>query len=166
MVVAGWGLIDVYLVPLQWWRDSGAPGWFQEQLGLEYACFGGLPENWIFNTGDESNPIRRLVSTFLSPLASAYFLVVVLLFIAAARRRRLTLAVGALAYVGLLCDAHAGRAGRADARADRDRGDQAALGAGGARARIARRVGGGGGGVSDDRAFDLLHRSGAGLPER
>ncbi len=102
VIVAGWGLIDVYLVPLQWWRDSGAPGWFQEQLGLEYACFGGLPENWIFNTGDESNPIRRLVSTFLSPLASAYFLVVVLLFIAAARRRPLTLAVGALAYVGLL----------------------------------------------------------------
>ena len=102
VIVAVWGLIDVYLVPLQWWRDSGAPGWFQEQLGLDYACFGGLPENWIFNTGDESNPIRRLVSTFLSPLASAYVLVVVLLFIAAARRRRLTLAVGALAYVGLL----------------------------------------------------------------
>ena len=29
----------------------------------------GLPENWVLNTGDEQNPIRRLVSTFLSPLA-------------------------------------------------------------------------------------------------
>ena len=24
-----WGLVDVYLVPLQWWRDSGVPGWFE-----------------------------------------------------------------------------------------------------------------------------------------
>jgi O-Antigen ligase len=102
VAVAAWGLIDVYLVPLQWWRDSGVPGWFAEQLGLDYACFGGLPENWIYNTGDESNPIRRLVSTFLSPLASAYVLVVVLLLVAAAPRRRLTLAVGVFAYLGLL----------------------------------------------------------------
>ena len=34
-------------------------------------------------TGDESNPLRRLVSTFLSPLATAYVLVVVLLVLAA-----------------------------------------------------------------------------------
>jgi O-Antigen ligase len=101
-VVALWGLIDVYLVPLQTWRESGAPGWFKEQLGLSYDCLSHLPENWIFNTGDETNPIRRVVSTFLSPLASAYLLVVVLLLIAASRPRRLTLGVGAVAYIGLL----------------------------------------------------------------
>ena len=33
------------------------------------------------NTGDEENPIRRLVSTFLSPLASAYALVVALIYV-------------------------------------------------------------------------------------
>lgn len=100
--VATWGLVDVYLVPLQWWRDSGVPGWFGEQLGLVYECLSGLPENWILNTGDEEHPVRRLVSTLLSPLASAYLLVVALLLLAAIRPRRLTVAAGAVAYVGLL----------------------------------------------------------------
>ncbi len=101
-VVALWGLVDVYLVPLQTWRDSGAPDWFKNQLGLGYKCLGGLPENWIYNTGEETNPIRRVVSTFLSPLASAYLLVVVLLLIWAGRPRRFTVGVGAIAYLGLL----------------------------------------------------------------
>ncbi len=62
-----------YLVPLDAWRGSGVPGWFRDQLGIRYSdCFGGLPENWIFNTNDEQNPLRRLTSTFLSPLATAY----------------------------------------------------------------------------------------------
>ncbi|MFN8223040.1 MAG: hypothetical protein U0R50_07270 [Gaiellales bacterium] len=100
--VALWGLVDVYLVPLQTWRDSGAPGWFRDQLGLDYECLSHLPENWIYNTGDEANPIRRLVSTFLSPLASAYLIVVALLWIASRRPQRWTLGLGAVAYVGLL----------------------------------------------------------------
>jgi hypothetical protein len=99
--LAAWGLIDVYLVPLQWWRDSGVPDWFSEQLGLAYRCLSGLPENWILNT-DEESPVRRLVSTFLSPLATAYTLVVACLLLAAARPRRWTIAAGALAYAGLL----------------------------------------------------------------
>ena len=96
-----WGLVDAYAVPLQWWRDSGAPGWFGEQLGLAYRCLSGLPENWILNT-DEESPARRLVSTFLSPLATAYTLVVVLLLLAAARPRRWTVAAGVVVYAGLL----------------------------------------------------------------
>ena len=95
-----WGLVDVYLVPLQWWRDSGVPGWFSEQLGLAYRCLSGLPENWILNT-DES-PARRLVSTFSSPLATAYALTVVLLLLACARRRPWTIAAGVVVYAGLL----------------------------------------------------------------
>jgi len=75
LAVAVVGLFDVAFIPLQTWRDSGVPGWYREQLGLDYEGLSGLPENWVFNTGDE-NPIRRLVSTFLSPLASAYVLVV------------------------------------------------------------------------------------------
>src|ERR671910_453270 len=68
-VVAAWGLVDIYAVSLQTWRDSGVPGWFREQLGLAYSQgLSGLPENWVYNTGDE-RPLRRLVSTFLSPLA-------------------------------------------------------------------------------------------------
>ncbi len=99
--LAAWGLIDVYLVPLQSWRDSGVPDWFSQQLGLAYRCLSGLPENWILNT-DEESPVRRLVSTFLSPLATAYMLVVACLLLAAVRPRHWTVAAGALAYAGLL----------------------------------------------------------------
>ena len=99
--LAAWGLVDVYLVPLQWWRDSGVPDWFHEQLGLTYRCLSYLPENWILNT-DEESPVRRLVSTFLSPLATAYMLVVACLLLAAVRPRRWTVAAAALAYAGLL----------------------------------------------------------------
>jgi len=98
-----WGLADVYLLPLQWWRDSGVPGWFAEQLGLVYS--GGLsrlPENWILNTGDEDNPVRRLVSTFLSPLATSYVLVIVLLFLVARRRTWWTSAAAIVVFAGLL----------------------------------------------------------------
>jgi len=79
--VAAIGIVDLSLISLQAWRDSGVPGWYREQLGLDYEGLSGLPENWVFNTGDEENPIRRLVSTFLSPLASAYVLVVGLIFV-------------------------------------------------------------------------------------
>jgi hypothetical protein len=100
--LAVWAVVDVYAVPLQWWRDSGVPGWYREQLGLDYECLSGLPENWIFNTGDETSPLRRGVATFLSPLATAYVLVVALLWVASRRATRATVAVGAVAYAGLL----------------------------------------------------------------
>lgn len=99
--LAAWGLVDVYVVPLQWWRDSGVPDWFSEQLGLTYRCLSGLPENWILNT-DEESPARRLVSTFLSPLATAYALVVALLLLAAIRPSRWTIAAAVVVYAGLL----------------------------------------------------------------
>ncbi len=102
IAVVVWGLIDVYLVPLQWWRESGVPGWFDEQLGLTYQGLSGLPENWVLNTGDEQNPVRRVVSSFLSPLATAYLLVVVLVYLLARRSSRFTLVAAGAAYVGLL----------------------------------------------------------------
>lgn len=96
------GLLDLGLVSLQSWRESGVPGWYREQLGLEYEGLSGLPENWVYNTGDEENPIRRLVSTLLSPLASAYLLVVALIF-AVSRPFRWWWALLALVlYAGLL----------------------------------------------------------------
>jgi hypothetical protein len=94
--VALLGIVDVYAVSLQWWRDSGAPGWFREQLGLDYDGLSGLPENFVYNPGDE-RPLRRLVSTFLSPLAASYLLVVALLLLAA--RRRVEWWAGALAVL-------------------------------------------------------------------
>jgi hypothetical protein len=85
-VVAVWGLVDIYAVSLQTWRDSGVPGWFKEQLGLDYDGLSGLPENYVYNTGDE-RPLRRLVSTFLSPLATAYMLLAAILLAATWRER-------------------------------------------------------------------------------
>jgi hypothetical protein len=100
LIVAVVGLADLAFVPLHAWRESGVPGWYREQLGLRYVCLSGLPENWIFNTGDEDNPIRRLVSTFLSPLASGYLVVVAL--VVAATWRRGALALSAVVLAGLL----------------------------------------------------------------
>jgi hypothetical protein len=102
VALAVWGLVDVYVVPLQWWRDSGVPGWYREQLGLDYRGLSGLPENWVFNTGDENNPLRRLVSSFLSPLATAYVLVVVLILLAARRPTRWMVVAALVCYAGLL----------------------------------------------------------------
>ena len=101
-VVATWGLVDVYAIPLEAWRNSGAPGWYSEQLGLDYGpAVSGLPENFVYNPGDE-RPLRRLVSTFLSPLATGYLLVVALLVAAAWQRSRWLSALSGLLLVGLL----------------------------------------------------------------
>lgn len=101
-VVVVVGLVDLAFIPLQSWRDSGVPGWYREQLGLDYEGLSGLPENWVFNTGDETNPLRRLVSTFLSPLASAYVLVVALVYVLSRPFRWWWGLLSILLYVGLL----------------------------------------------------------------
>ena len=62
-----WGLIDVYLVPLQWWRDSGVPGWFGEQLGLDYTGpLAGCPR-----TGSSTPATRTIRSAGSSRASSA-----------------------------------------------------------------------------------------------
>jgi hypothetical protein len=76
--VAAFGLIDVYAIPLSWWRSSGAPGWFSNQLGFTYKGLSDLPQNFVYNFGN-GRIFRRLVSTFLSPLAASYMLVTALL---------------------------------------------------------------------------------------
>jgi hypothetical protein len=100
--VAVIGLVDLAVISLQAWRESGVPGWYSEQLALEYEGLSGLPENWVYNTGDETNPIRRLVSTFLSPLASAYAIVVALVYLVSRPFRWWSTLLGALLYAGLL----------------------------------------------------------------
>lgn len=81
--VAGFGLVEDYAIPVEWWRHSGAVGYFRHQLGYDYHGPGGLPENFAFNTSD--GLFRRLVSTFVGPLATAYMLVVALLLVPARR---------------------------------------------------------------------------------
>jgi hypothetical protein len=81
--VAAFGLVDVYAVPLSWWRPVG--GWFHDQLGLQYFGLSDLPENFVYNAGN-GVVFRRLTSTFLSPLATSYLLVVALFFVPLRRR--------------------------------------------------------------------------------
>jgi hypothetical protein len=80
--VAAFGLIDVYAIPLSWWRSSGAPDWFSKQLGFTYKGLSNLPQNFVYNTGN-GHVFRRLVSVFLSPLAASYMFVTALLLCAA-----------------------------------------------------------------------------------
>ena len=100
---AALGLADAYAVPIGWWRTNGVVDYFHRHLGYDYHGTGenpavaGLPENFIYNVGGDKPFLRRLVSTFLSPLASSYLFVVALLVAAAVLRRRT--AVVALAVV-------------------------------------------------------------------
>ncbi|HVA29872.1 MAG TPA: hypothetical protein VMU58_01260 [Gaiellaceae bacterium] len=107
--VAALGLVDVYAVPIGWWRTNGVVGYFHRHLGYDYHGTGenpavaGLPENFIFNVGGDKPFLRRLVSTFLSPLASSYLFVVALLVVGAAMRRRAAVtALAVVTAVGLL----------------------------------------------------------------
>ncbi|HVC85995.1 MAG TPA: O-antigen ligase family protein [Gaiellaceae bacterium] len=96
-IVAAFGLVDVYAVPLSFWRH--AAGWFSDQLGLTYTGVSGLPENFVYNAGG-GVVFRRLTSTFLSPLATSYLLVVALFFVPIRRRWGLPLAL--LLFAALL----------------------------------------------------------------
>ena len=99
-VVGAWGLIDVYAIPISWWRTNGVVDYFRKHLGYDYHGTGNLPENFIYNVGNGEPFLRRLVSTFLSPLASGY-LFVVALFISSSRRA-VALALSVVVVAGLL----------------------------------------------------------------
>jgi hypothetical protein len=46
-VVATLGLVDVFFIPISWWRDSAVVDYFHKHLGYDYQGTGGLPENFI-----------------------------------------------------------------------------------------------------------------------
>jgi hypothetical protein len=103
VAVAALGLADVFLVHLQWWRTNGTADWFEHQLGIDSSKNGlsGLPENFVFNAG-RNVVYRRLVSTFLSPLATGYLLVVAHVAVFAVRRPRWVVMVSPLLFAALL----------------------------------------------------------------
>lgn len=98
------GLVDLYAVDVEWWRGSGAVGYFRYELGFDYHGPGGLPDNWAFNT--EDGLYRRLVTSFISPLGTAFALVVTLLLAGVAwqdrARRPLAVALVAVCAAALL----------------------------------------------------------------
>src|SRR5207248_2505502 len=89
-LVASAGLVDAYAVSIGWWRTNGVVDYFHRHLGYDYHGTGtrleggpkgpvyGLPENFIYNVGGDKPFLRRLVSTFLSPLACGHRFVVAL----------------------------------------------------------------------------------------
>ena len=103
-VVAVLGLLDDFFVPISWWRDSAVVDYFNKHLGYDYHGTGGLPENFVFNNGGDAEGFyRRLVSTFLGPLASAYMFVVALLLGAAfLRRPRILIPLSTVIFAALL----------------------------------------------------------------
>jgi O-antigen ligase len=96
--LAVYGLLDVFFVSLAWWRQSA--GWFGDQLGLTYHGLSGLPENFVYNQGG-GVIFRRLTSSFLSPLATAYVLVTAMFF-TPLRARRWGAVLAVLLFVALL----------------------------------------------------------------
>jgi hypothetical protein len=111
--VAAVGLVDAYAVPIGWWRTNGVIDYFHKHLGYDYHGTGtklepsgatyGLPENFIYNVGGDKPFLRRLVSTFLSPLASGYLFVVALLVAAAVlRARKVVAGLALITAAGLL----------------------------------------------------------------
>jgi hypothetical protein len=101
--VAAVGVVEEYTVSVETWRDAGVPAYFREELGFEYRGPARMPENFAFNSGG-GELHRRLVSTFVSPLASAFLFAVALLLATAAGllRTRTGAALSALAFLGLL----------------------------------------------------------------
>jgi hypothetical protein len=102
-LVAAVGLVEQATVSLDDWARSGVVGWYRHQ-GFRYHGARNLPENFVFNTGNEQHLVRRLVSTFLSPLGSAYLLVVTLVALGAGalRRPRIAVPVALVCAAGLL----------------------------------------------------------------
>ena len=107
---AALGIVDMYAVSISWWRTNGVIDYFHRHLGYDYHGTGtrtesngavyGLPENFIYNVGNDKPFLRRLVSTFLSPLASGYLFVVALLI--GLRARTVGIALSAVVAAGLL----------------------------------------------------------------
>ena len=69
-IVAIFGLIELWFVPTRVWLDWGVND-FSAWLGFQYAGPGHLPENF-FQTLPSGLYLRRMASTYLSPLGVAY----------------------------------------------------------------------------------------------
>lgn len=104
-VAAVAGIVEEYAVELEAWRTLGAAAYFRDQLDFRaYTGPAGLPENFVLNSSE--GVFRRLVSSLLSPLGSAYLFVVALLLAAGGlvpgKSRGLAAAASAVVFAGLL----------------------------------------------------------------
>src|SRR5439155_17911906 len=102
-IVGAFGMIELFLVPTRDWLGWGV-NQFSAWLGFHYGGPQGLPDNF-FQTMAPDAYLRRMVSTYISPLGIAYTgllvfpLAVVLLDAGDRRRERRVLAAIVLALV-------------------------------------------------------------------
>jgi hypothetical protein len=105
-VVAVFGLLELWLVPTSTWLDWGV-NLYTGFLGFTYHGPRGLPENF-FLTLPDGTLLRRMVSTYISPLGIAYTALLLLpMGVAMIEHRpgRLAWTVFLLMVVGLLFSA-------------------------------------------------------------
>jgi hypothetical protein len=69
-IVALFGLVELWLVPTRDWITWGV-NLYTKFLGFTYNGPGGLPENFFVTLAD-GTLVRRMVSTYISPLGIAY----------------------------------------------------------------------------------------------
>jgi len=102
-IVGAFGMIELFFVPTQDWLGWGV-NQFSAWLGFHYGGPQGLPDNF-FQTIAPDAYLRRMVSTYISPLGIAYTgllafpLAVIWLDAGDRRRERQVLAVTALALL-------------------------------------------------------------------
>ena len=99
-VVGAFGMIELWLIPTRAWLGWGVND-FSAWLGFQYHGPQSLPENF-FQTLGANAYLRRMVSTYLSPLGVAYTgLLVVPMAVVLVESRRIGSRVKALAIVAL-----------------------------------------------------------------
>jgi hypothetical protein len=102
--VGAFGLYELWFVPTRTWLDWGV-NLFSQWLGFQYSGPGGLPENF-FQTLPDATYLRRMASTYLSPLGIAYTGVLVfplaVVFLNKQRRGRPSHALATAAFIFLL----------------------------------------------------------------
>lgn len=105
-VVGAFGMIELFLLPTRIWVDWGE-NLFNNLLGLNYNGPGHLPDNFFQTISGGGLLLRRMVSTYISPLGIAYtgvmvVPVAVVLVEWARRQHRWVLGLAALALTLLL----------------------------------------------------------------
>lgn len=84
--VAAFGIFEVFVVPTRTWLDWGV-NLYSNFLGFTYNGPGGLPPNFFLTLAD-GTLVRRMVSTYISPLGVAYTAIVLFPMAVAVMDRR------------------------------------------------------------------------------
>ena len=87
-LVTCFGIVELFLIPTSAWLDWGING-YTSFLGFTYHGPAGLPENFFLSLAD-GTMVRRMVSTYISPLGIAYTALVLFPMAVAVMDRRVS----------------------------------------------------------------------------